>query len=207
MSTLSDILIAVNSYTDLEAAEPTGTDLTTRTSYANQAVKDAASLFNFPQFTTPYDVYATGATISLPSTFRELEGFPKWVTNGALTDIAVIKPSEVSQTKETRYAYVLGNPSGGYNLILSGISGATVSILHQKYPNGFTTLTSICELPDPEYVKSKVISYVLQSRNDDRFLVAERDAQTRLANMVGREFYVHGGTNVVPVATSFVIGE
>jgi len=205
--TLSDILIAVNSYTDLEATLPTGTDLTTRTSYANQAVRDAASLFNFPQLSTTYDVYATGATISLPSTFRELEGFPKWVTNGALTDIAIIKPSEVSSTNETRYAYVLGNPSAGYNLILNGISGATISILHQRYPTGFSTLTDICELPDPEYVKQKVISYVLQSRNDDRFMVAESDANTRLANMVGRDSYIHGGINVVPVATSFVIGE
>lgn len=205
MTTLSEILIAVNSYTDLEASLPTGTDLDTRTSYANQAVKDACSLFNFPQMSTQYDVYATGATVSLPSNFRELEGFPKFYYGGVKTDIPVYKHDYISS--EPFSSYVMGNPSSGYNLILSGISGATISIGYQRYPTGFTTLTSVCELPDPEYVKQKVISYVLQSRNDDRFMVADSDAMNRLANMVGRESYVHGGTNTVPVATQFVIGE
>lgn len=205
MATLNDILIAVNSYTDLEAILPTGTELTTRTSYANQAVKDAASLYTFPQFSTPYEIYATGATVSLPTDFRELESFPKYKSSGVDTDIPVYKPG-VLQT-ESVYSYVLGNPSNGYDLILTGVSGATISMVYQRYPTGFTTLTSVCELPDPEYVKQKVISYVLQSRNDDRFLVVERDAQTRLANMVGRENFIHGGTNTVPVATSFAIGE
>lgn len=205
MATLSDILTSVNAYTDLEATLPTGTDLTTRTNYANQAVKDACSLYNFPQMSTHYDVYATGATVSLPSDFRELDGFPKFYYGGAKTDIPVYKST--FNTDEPFSSYVLGNPANGYNLILSGISGATISIDYQRYPTGFTTLSSVCELPDPEYVKQKVISYVLQSRNDDRFLVVERDAQTRLANMVGREFYTHGGTNTVQVASQFVIGE
>lgn len=205
MATLSEILIAANAYTDLEAIEPTGTELTTRTNYANQAVRDAASIYTFPQFSTPYSVYATGATVSLPSDFRELESFPKFQYGGVETDIPVIKAGVI--TSEPRYSYVLGNPLTGYNMILSGVSGATVSMLYQRYPTGFTTLTSVCELPDPEYVKQKVISYVLQSRNDDRFLVVEQDAQSRLTNMVGRENFIHGGTNTVPVATQFVIGE
>ena len=205
MATLSDILIAANTFTDLEATLPTGTDLVTRTSYANQAVKDAASLNTLSQFSTPYTVYATGATISLPADFRELENFPKFEYGGVETDIPVIKAGVISE--EPRYSYILGNPTNGYNLVLSGISGATISLLYQRYPTGFTTLTSVCELPDPEYVKQKVISYVLQSRNDDRFLVIERDAQTRLANMVGRDSFIHGGTNTVSVATQFVIGE
>jgi hypothetical protein len=203
--TLEDILIEANSYTDLEAILPTGTELTTRTNYANQSIRDACSVYTFPQFSTPYTVYATGATVSLPADFRELESFPKWVYSGVETDIPVIKAGVL--TNEPRYSYVLGNPSSGYNMILSGVSGATISLLYQRYPTGFTTITSICELPDPEYVKQKVISYVLQSRNDDRFLVVEQDAQSRLTNMVGRENFIHGGTNTVPVATSFVIGE
>ena len=205
MVTLSDILIQANTYTDLEAILPTGTDLVTRTNYANQAVKDAASLYTFPQFSTPYTVYATGATVSLPSDFRELESFPKYQSSGVDTDMPVFKAGVLSN--ETKFGYVLGNPATGYNLILSGISGATISMLYQKYPTGFTTLTSVCELSDPEYVKQKVISYVLQSRNDDRFMVVERDAQTRLANMVGRENFIHGGVNTIPVATQFIIGE
>lgn len=203
--TLSDILIAVNSYTDLEASLPTGTDLDTRTNYANQAIRDACSLYNFPQMTVRYDVYATGATVSLPSNFRELDSFPKFQYGGAVTDIPVYKAGYISD--ESFSSYVLGDNASGYNLILNNISNATISIQYQRYPTGFTTLTSVCELPDPEYVKQKVIAYVLQARNDERFQVAEADAQTRLSNMVGRESYTHGGTNVVPVATQFVIGD
>lgn len=205
MSTLSEILIDVNSYTDLEASEPTGTDLTTRTSYANQATKDACSSGRLPEMVTQYTVYATGATVSLPSNFRELDNFPRFYYNGVVTDIPVYEPGRTVSDQFS--SYVLGDPNNGYSLILSGISGATVSIQYQRYPTGFTTLTSVCELSDPEYVKQKVISYVLQSRNDDRFLVAEREAQTRLANMIGRTSYIHGGINSTPVATQFVIGE
>jgi len=196
MATLSDILTSANTFTDLEASLPTGTDLTTRTDYANQAVRDACSLYTFPQFSTPYTVYATGATVSLPTDFREME---------YVLDISVVK--NPNSTTQSEYSYVLGNPTNGYNLILSGISGATISMSYQRYPTEFSTLTSVCELPDPEYVKQKVISYVLQSRNDDRFLVIERDAQTRLANMLGRENFTHGGIDTVPIATSYVIGE
>lgn len=205
MATLSDILIAVNAYTDLEATLPTGTDLTTRTSYANQAVKDATSLESFPQFSTIYSVYATGATVTLPTDFRELEKSPTYQRSGVDVSIPVTQPGMLSD--DIFNCFITGNPSTGYSMVFKGISGSTVSMVYQRYPTGFTTLTSVCELPDPEYVKQKVISYVLQSRNDDRFMVAERDAQTRLNNMIGRENFTHGGVDTVPIPTNFSIGE
>ena len=47
MKTLSDILIEANATLDLDASSPTGTELTTRANYADQAVWDAAATGQF----------------------------------------------------------------------------------------------------------------------------------------------------------------
>jgi hypothetical protein len=55
------------------------------------------------------------------------------------------------------------------------------------------TLTDICELPDAEYVKLKLISYVLQSRSDERFPIIDAEANNRLINMIGRSMIQPSG--------------
>ena len=88
----------------------------------------------------------------------------------------------------------MGDPVEGYNLILnSPLSGATLSVIYQRFPSGLLTLTAVCELSDPQYVSRKVESYVLYSRNDERFPIAEQRAEQSLANMMGREMKGAGG--------------
>jgi hypothetical protein len=88
----------------------------------------------------------------------------------------------------------MGNPVDGYNAIFNSLTtGGTLSIIYQRYPSGMATLTDKCELSDPTYVTRKVESYVLYSRGDDRFQVAEARANTSLLNMVGRRSKSSGG--------------
>lgn len=214
MITLEEILKSVNSFTDLEYTTPTGTELTTRVNFANQAVREAADSYKFDAFNSEYNTVSTGATVTLPTNFRELNESPKGLmASGDWEEYKVIDPEDKYQyDSDDNYSYVLGNPASGYNLIVNGLSasGASLSIQYQRYPSGFATLADKCEFPDDEYVKQKVISYVLQARRDDRFPFINADANRRLANMIGKEARRPVGDNQTKSVSSyrdFVIGE
>lgn len=208
MPTLEDILKTSNSYLDLEFSLPTGTELTTRVDFANQAVKDACSAYRFREFTQTYQVLATCASISLPANFRELEEAPAVEENGLFLDYPEIRPEErFTKNSSDRYCYKLGSPND-YRLVFNGLSAnATLSIQYQRYPSGMATLSDVCELPDAEYVKLKLISYVLQSRSDERFPIIDAEANNRLINMIGRSFVQpSGGLKRIPSNQTYKIG-
>lgn len=189
MKTLSDILISANAVLDLDADSPTGTELTTRSNYADQAVWDAASTNQLPEFKREFlGSASTLATIPLPADFRELMEDPQlYLSGGWQTWEAIEVEQKYDHSIQDRYCYVMGNPAEGYNLIFNNISPASqLSVIYQRFPSGLLTLTAVCELSDPQYVTRKIESYVLYSRSDDRFPTAEQRAQTSLANMVGR---------------------
>lgn len=189
--TLSQILIAANSFLDLEAALPEGTELDIRANFADQAVRDAAEVGQFSEFNAIYQVNPSAmASLSLPTNFREFTTSPRQqLSSGEWDTFDEIHPLErFSKDTSDKYCYVLGNPMSGYTAIFNGITAnVTVSIDYQRFPSGMATLTDICELPDAQYVVSKIESYVLQGRSDDRFPIVEADAQRRLQNMLGRE--------------------
>jgi hypothetical protein len=208
--TLEEILKTSNSYLDLEFSLPTGTELTTRTDFANQAVKDACSAYRFREFTQLYTVLATNTTVILPTNFRELEEAPAIRdTNGDWLSYPQIRPEErFTKTDDSYYCYQLGSTKN-YSLVFNNLSAnATVSIQYQRFPSGMATLSDACELPDAEYVKLKLISYVLQSRSDERFPQVEAEANNRLSNMIGRSMIQpSGGLKKIPTNQSYQIGK
>ena len=213
MATLQDVLYSANSFLDLEYGLPTGEELSTRVNFADQSIKDAASIYRFKEFESVfYPSTSTLASLTLPTNFRELSGTPMEMdSSGTLKPFPQVRLDEVANNinKDTDFCYLLGNQMEGHTLIFNGLAdNATLSIPYQRFPSGLATLSDIIELPDPEYVKQKIISYVLQSRSDDRFQIAEADAQARLQNMVGRQMVQpKGGVNRTPTNQGFVIGE
>lgn len=190
--TLNQILIDANATLDLEATAPTGDELTLRSNYANQAVFDASAVAQFDEFKAEFlTAFAGSATVSLPSSFREFQVEPMGLdSSGNWVEYEIIQAEEkYDKNSADRYVYKLGNPQEGYVAVFNQalVSGSTLSIIYQRYPTGFPTLTSVCELPDPTYVTRKIESYVLYSRGDDRFPQAEAKEQQVLLNMVGRE--------------------
>lgn len=187
--TLLEILISANSVLDLNAAEPSGTEELTRSNYANQAVWDASATGQLAEFKSELlQATSTLATIALPTGFREFQANPRILYNGGWVEYVTIKPEQkYDYDTQDYYCYVLGNPSEGYNVIMPNVVLGTLSIIYQRYPSGLLTLTDQCELSDPTYVTRKIESYVLYSRSDDRFPVAEQRAQQSLANLMGRE--------------------
>lgn len=189
MANLQDILIDANSYLDLSAELPTGDELTTRVNYANQAVKDAAATGKLREFSSVYYVTPSLATVPLPSNFREFEQSPVQLTSDGLYDeFQVLNPGDIfSKDGSSKYCYVLGNPASGYFAIFNNLTaGATLTVNYQRYPSLMATYSDMCELSDAQFVVSKIESYVLQARSDDRFPIVEADAQRRLQNMMGR---------------------
>ncbi len=189
MKDLQDILISANAILDLDASAPSGTEETTRTNYADQAVWDAAASNQLNEFKREYLTTSSSlATIPLPSNFRELMEDPQIYTGGGWEPWEAIEvEAKYDRSTQDRYCYVMGNPAEGYNLIFNNIVPSNqVSVIYQRFPSGLLTLTDVCELSDPQYIVRKIESYVLYSRSDDRFPTAESRAQQALANMVGR---------------------
>ena len=196
MLTLSDILTDANSTLDLEADLPTGDELTLRINYANQALRDATASMQLSEFKSEYIGNVSSAlTVPLPSNFRELQNDPQLLIGSTWEDWPEIEPSaKYEKSSGDRYSYVLGNPSGGYNLIFNNpTANCTLSVIYQRYPSGMATLTDVCELPDATFVTRKIESYVLYARGDDKFQIAEARAQATLLNMAGREMKGSGG--------------
>ena len=190
MKTLSQILLDVNSTLDLEAEAPTGDELATRANYANQSIWDASATGQLSEFKLEYLVgISNNVTVPLPSNFREIQEDPQLWSNNEWTTFPVVEVQEKYGLGTTEYySYVLGNPASGYNLILNNpIADATLSVIYQRFPSGLLTLTDVCELSDPQFVTRKIESYVLYSRNDERFPIADQKAEQQLANLMGRE--------------------
>jgi len=197
--TLSQILTEANAFLDLEASEPTGTELQTRSNLAHQAVWDAASSGQFSEFTVIKDVATPSVltslfTVSLGTGFREFEETP-YIAGDPNDKYEQIEPKDRGRQDDgDKYFYLLGNPAEGYNAIFRNLTlDKNLTMTFQRFPSGLLTLTDVCELPDPQYVVSKVESYVLQSRGDERFPFVDATANTKLLNMTGREMKTPGG--------------
>lgn len=190
--TLSQILIDSNSYLDLEASEPTGDDLTVRTNYAQQAVREWADSYRWKELSTPLTTIVTLGTISLPTNFKELEDQPKDGSGNFYPEIPAY--DRVHQNADDKYSYIIGNQVQGYIATFNSIASlATLSLTYQRQPSNMATLTDICEVPDDQFVVKKVVSLVLQSRSDERFPIVEADAQRLLRNMIGRNMNQNPG--------------
>lgn len=189
MKTLSQILIESAATLDLSAEEPTGTELTTRTSFANQAVSEAFNYALLREFKERVVTFATTATISLGTNFTQMIDKPReMLSDSSWNEYEPIEPEDaIHYTSSDRYYYVTGNPASGYVAYFNNLAAnATLVFTKYRYPSGMSTLTSICELSDPQYVVLKVNASVYKSRNDNRFPIVEAEAQSRLQNMVAR---------------------
>lgn len=190
MKTLQQVLQDSAAYLDLDPSIPTGTELDVRINYTKQAINEWGAAYNWRQLKQHLEITPSMASIALPSNFRNLSGAPMVMTgNGIWQEYPQIQPEEkYSKNASDSYCYILGNPAQGYTIVFNNLTAnVSLSIDYQRYPSNVATLTDTVEVDDGEYIKLKVISYVLQSRSDDRFPIVDADASRMLTNMVGRE--------------------
>lgn len=200
--TLDDILKDSASYLDLDTALPTSTELGTRMRFANMAVREWANIYKWRQLKTEaVATLGTADSIEIPN-FKYLNSPPvEKVSTYSYYEYPEIQPEErYAKNSDDRYCYLMGNDSIGYFMYTNGLAtNSTLSIPYTRGPSLMATLTDICEVPDATFVTSRVISYVLQSRNDERFPIVVGEGNRLLSNMIEQEVVVRpGGTNNVP---------
>lgn len=207
--TLQEILIGANAYTDLEASVPTGTELTTRAEFAKQAVREWENAYQWPELSRTYVVDpSTLASISLPTDFSEFQAAPQQLQAGDWVEYKEIKAKDqYGMGDSDRYCILYGDKAKGFTAVFNNLTAsATLSISYQAQASLMATLADTCIVPDPDFVKTKVISYVLQSRSDDRFPTVNAEANRLLANMIGRsQSAPKGGINRMPRNTTFTL--
>lgn len=199
---LNNILLDSASYLDLDAVLPTGTELATRVRFVNMAVQEWANSYKWRQLKVDYaPSLASFASIGLPN-YQYLDGPPmEYLTSGLYQNYPEIAPADrYAKQVDDDYCYILGNDASGISLHLNGINvNATLTIPYVRGASGMATLTDVCEVPDPEFVTSRIISYVLQSRNDERFPIVMANGTRLLKNMVSTEMVrLPGGVNTTP---------
>lgn len=202
MANLQEILLDSASYLDLDATLPTGTELTTRIRFANLAVKEWSEAYKWKQMkveSTPS--LASFASLGIGN-FKKLNGFPmEYLSEGIYQAYPEIRPEDRFEKEiDAKYSYVLGSEGTGFSLHLNGIAvGATLTIPYIRTASTMATLTDICEVPDSTFVVDRVISYVLQARNDERFPIVIADGNRLLRNMITEEMLpLGGGVNTTP---------
>lgn len=202
MANLQEILLDSASYLDLDATLPTGTELTTRIRFANLAIKEWSEAYKWKQMkveSTPS--LASFASLGIDN-FKKLNGFPmEYLSEGIYQAYPEIRPEDRFEKEiDAKYSYVLGSEGTGFSLHLNGIAvGATLTIPYIRSASTMATLTDICEVPDSTFVVDRVISYVLQARNDERFPIVIADGNRLLRNMITEEMLpLGGGVNTTP---------
>ena len=197
--TLNDILLDSASFLDLDATIPTGTEYTTRVRFANMAIREWAKAYTFRQLKIDYQPsLASFASLALPN-YQQLNGPPmEFKSFGTYESYPEVQPEErFAKDSTDKYSYITGNDSSGVALHVNGISvNATLSIPYIRGPSTMATLTDVCEVQDPSFVTNRVISYVLQSRNDERFPIVTAEGNKVLRNMIETEMITRpGGSN------------
>lgn len=202
MATLQDILLDSASYLDLDASLPTGSELTTRIRFGAMAVREWAQAVKWRQLKTEYTPsLASFASIGIPN-YQYLNGSPmEYLSDGIYQAYPEVPPEDrFGKDQSEKFSYILGSDMSGVSLHVNGINvGATLTIPYVRGPSVMATLTDVCEVPDPLFVTNRIISYVLQGRNDERFPIVVAEGNRVLQNMISQEqVRLPGGTNSTP---------
>lgn len=212
--TLGDILSEIGGYVDQDTTLPTGTDLTVRINYVNRALQEWAKQYDWDELTikhNPTAATASAQSLGLPTNFKKpMSALYHYNTAKVPEEYEIIARDEAYQLDPTNYfSYVDGNTVRGFALVVPrGLpSGASLAIDIQVFPSALATTTDYAEIPDPQFLTTRAIAYVLESRADSRFPFVRDDAKTILANMVENQNARNKGMlNQIPRRKGFVIG-
>ena len=199
--TLETILQRIGAYVDQDSTTPTGTDLTVRMSYVNQAYDEWANSYEWRSLKRSYGLMASEAlsTISLPSDFSRLESpLMNWGDDGRIIpeEYELVEMADRrSYTTSDKYCYIEGNAASGYFMRLTKPIEAGSSVIFD-YTIKPVELGSVGQTPlidDPQFLVQRGIAYVLEARGDSRFPQAKADAEKLLGRMVENENAKYSG--------------
>lgn len=210
---LTEILKSVGAITDQDASLPTGSDLTQRLQFANDALGEWADTYTWTDLRTTIYVNTSNdstTSIGLPTNFREpLSPLVQFNTTGTKTSFSVIPGVERFNKESTdNYCYIQGTYPTKALIIPNGLpSGASLQIDYMSFPSSLATLTDTVPVSATQYMVKKIAALVLQGRGDPRFPSIQNDAQRILSNAIEEQNVPFGRVNRIPYYTAgFSIG-
>ena len=63
-------------------------------------------------------------------------------------------------------------------------SGASLNVPYFSTPTSLASPAQITQIPDPQFIVDRVISFIFESRSDQRFQIVENKARDRLLAMI-----------------------
>lgn len=215
--TLQQILQDIGALIDQDTTLPTGTELTVRVAYANKALEQWGKSYEWKSLRRPDfapTVLLSATSFALPVDF--VKPMSALVDVSKTTDNVyefIDADERFAKLSSDRYAYVTGDPSTGYSLIVNPavISGASLVMDYRGAPSSMATLQDICVCPDPDYIVKRAEAMILEARSDPRYPTSKEEARQSLAAMIeDQDAGSQGETNQVPdryKQSGFVIGE
>jgi hypothetical protein len=210
---LSEILKSVGAITDQDASLPTGSDLTQRLQFANDALGEWADTYTWTDLRSTIYVNPTNdstTSLGLPVNFREplspLVEFTDVDTKN--TYELVPAPERFNKRSDDKYCYIQGTYPSKALIIPNALpSGASLQIDYMSFPSSLATLTDTVPISATQYMVKKIAALVLQGRGDPRFPSIQNDAQRILSNAIEEQNVPFGRINRIPYYTAgFSIG-
>jgi len=177
-------------------------DYSLRLNYINRRERKWAEVAKwqalYVEWNTLTSVSTGNASLSLPSDFRTLSGFPKITSDGVNSELfTLVKGQDEGQMTKTsnKYVKILGNPADGYTMWINStnsgnhlVSGASIMIPYFKNPASLASPTNVVTCLNPDYLIQGTIADIWESLGDERYLQAKADANIILQNMLEVEF-------------------
>lgn len=192
---VSNIMQKISSTVNQAAEVPTigGSEYTLWLEFINRGLEEWADSHDWEELKVVYNPTVTGvsqATIPLPLNFVKPLGGPVLYVDG-LTEGEEFPNIRYEQrglyNSTDKYTYILGDTSGGYNLIFHPAtlaSGASISFAYYTMPTSLASPADIPNIPDPQFLVDRTIAFIFESRSDGRFQQQEVKAREKLLQMI-----------------------
>lgn len=194
MATVNDLQKKLATLLDQSATAQTagGAQWNLRMEYLNLAQKDWQDAYQWPTLYTEVNTLTSqasgNASVSLPTNFRKFDGFLTVATESSTSEYSQILPEERTQHNiSDKYFYVLGNPSGGYTMVINPGSHSSGASINYSYWSHAATLASPADItmcPDDNYLVERASYYYWKASDDGRFTVAQNEAERILSRML-----------------------
>lgn len=195
--TLDNIQSDIAAYADDDptVSNISSTDYSLRLSFINQSVREYSEAKNWKHLYKEYNVListSTGnATVVLPSNFRRPASFPK-IANANSEDLfPETDPLSAGQySSTTKRVEFLGNQNSGFSMRIYGTtlsSGASVMVPYYASAVSLASPSDVTDCPDPRFLVKRTLAYLLETRDDGRWVSMRQEANQILSNMIDNE--------------------
>lgn len=197
--TVQQIMQQIASTVNLEAVAPaeSDSDWSLWLSYINRSVNEWANAHEWSVLRKIYYPSITGtanATVPLPLDFSKFAGPVKnWSDedswSGDPKEFPIIDDSftDMYNYDSHKYVRLIGDNASGRSLLFNPgtlASGASVEVTYFSMPTSLVSGTQYPVVPDPQFIVSRSIAFVLQARSDTRFQGLEVTAREALLGMI-----------------------